>query len=190
MSKKKFQKKSATSQELSTASLPDIVFMLLFFFMVTTVLRETEILVEQKLPKATQLTKLERKSLVSHLYVGKPLNEKVYGSDPKLQANDVFIDPKQDLIQWVNQEKDKLSEVERDKMTVSLKGDIGTKMGIVVDIQQALREANSRKLLYNSKKPLPPRGEPRGESQGGREPRGGGESQGGRKRGRPRAKEE
>lgn len=148
----KFKRKSSASQELSTAALPDIVFMLLFFFMVTTVLRQTELLVEQKLPRATQLTQLERKSLVSHLYVGKPLNVKLHGNEPKIQANDVFIDVSS-LVQWVNREKDKLSEVERDKMTVSLKGDTDTKMGLIVDIQQELREANARKLLYNSLKP-------------------------------------
>ena len=148
-----FKRKSRTSQELSTASLPDIVFMLLFFFMVTTVLRETEILVEQKLPKATQLTKLERKSLVSHVYVGRPLNTKLQGREPKIQVNDVFINLDA-IVQWVNQEKDKLPEVERDKITISLKGDVETKMGIIVDIQQELREANARKLLYNSSKEI------------------------------------
>ena len=151
-----FQRKSSTSQALSTASLPDIVFMLLFFFMVTTVLRETDILVEQNLPRATQLTKLERKSLVSHLYVGRPLNTQLQGTEPKIQANDVFINLNA-IVQWVNQEKDKLSEVERDKITISLKSDIKTKMGIIVDIQQELREANARKLLYNSNPELAPR---------------------------------
>ena len=148
----RFKRKSSTSQELSTASLPDIVFMLLFFFMVTTVLRETTLLVEQRLPRSTQLTKLERKSLVSHLYIGKPLNPKLYGKEPKVQANDVFINPKS-LAQWVSQEKDKLSEVERDKITISIKSDVETKMGIIIDVQQELREVNARKLLYNSLKP-------------------------------------
>ena len=68
----KFGKKSNTSQDIPTAALPDIIFMLLFFFMVTTVLRETDILVKQQLPRAVQLTKLERKSLVSYIYIGEP----------------------------------------------------------------------------------------------------------------------
>ena len=144
----KFKKKSSTSSAISTASLPDIIFMLLFFFMVTTVLRETELLVKQEIPKATQLTKLERKSLVSHLYIGRPINPS-YGSEPRVQANDVFI-TEDDVLRWVNQEKDKLSEAERDRITVSLRVDIETKMGIVVDVQEQLREANARKVLYNS----------------------------------------
>ena len=151
MSFGKFAKKSKTSAAISTASLPDIIFMLLFFFMVTTVLRETEILVKQELPKATQLTKLEKKSLTAHLYIGKPNNTSAYGTEAKVQANDVFVEP-DEIVLWVAQEKDKLSEVERDQMTVAMKIDIETKMGIVVDVQEELREANARKILYNSLK--------------------------------------
>lgn len=147
----KFKKSSNTSQEIPTAALPDIIFMLLFFFMVTTVLRETSIMVEQKLPKSTQLSKLERKSLVSYIYIGKPKQVDVYGENPKVQVNDVFIGTK-DVIRFVNQEKDKLSEVERDQITISMKVDTETKMGIVTDVQQELREANARKVLYSSLK--------------------------------------
>ena len=124
----KFGKKSNTTQDIPTAALPDIIFMLLFFFMVTTVLRETDILVKQKLPKAAQLSKLERKSLVSYIYIGEPKQSS----------------------QFVNQEKDKLNEAERDQITMSLKVDVEAKMGIVSDVQQELREANARKILYSS----------------------------------------
>lgn len=147
----KFKKSSNTSQDIPTAALPDIIFMLLFFFMVTTVLRETSIMVEQNLPKSTQLSKLERKSLVSYLYVGKPKNPSLYGAEPKIQVNDVFIEVK-DVVRFVNQEKDKLSEVERDQITMSMKVDVEAKMGIVSDIQEQLREANARKVLYSSLK--------------------------------------
>ena len=126
----KFKKSSGTSQEIPTAALPDIIFMLLFFFMVTTVMRETDILVNQKIPKATQLTKIERKSLVSYIYVGEPKNVILFGSEPKIQVNDVFI-TKEDVIGFVNTEKDKLDEVERDQITMSLKVDVEVKMGIV-----------------------------------------------------------
>jgi biopolymer transport protein ExbD len=116
--------------------------------MVTTVLRETDILVEQNIPKAEQLKKLERKSLVSYLYIGEPKNPEKFGTEAKLQANDVFIEP-QDLLLWVSKEKDKLSEAERDKITIALKVDSDAKMGIVSDVQQKLRKANARKLMYN-----------------------------------------
>lgn len=116
-------------------------------------MRETDILVKQQLPRATQLTKIERKSLVSYIYIGEPKNPNLYGTEPRIQTNDVFIEPT-DIIQFVNQEKDKLSEVERDQITMSLKGDIEIKMGIVSDVQQQLREANARKVLYSSIKRL------------------------------------
>ena len=145
----KFKKSSDTSQDIPTAALPDIIFMLLFFFMVTTVLRETEIMVKQKLPRATQLTKIERKSLVSYIYIGEPKNVSLYGDEPKIQTNDVFITV-DDVVQFVNQEKDKLSEVERDQITMSMKVDVDVKMGIISDVQQELRKANARKVLYSS----------------------------------------
>lgn len=145
----KFKKSSNTQQEIPTAALPDIIFMLLFFFMVTTVMRETDILVKQSLPKATQLTKIERKSLVSYIYIGEPKNVSQFGDEPKVQTNDNFVDI-DDVILFVNQEKDKLSEAERDKITMSMKVDVGVKMGIVSDVQQELREANALKVLYSS----------------------------------------
>ncbi|MFT4833356.1 MAG: biopolymer transport protein ExbD [Marinoscillum sp.] len=145
----KFKKSSGTQQEIPTAALPDIIFMLLFFFMVTTVMRETDIMVKQQLPRATQLTKIERKSLVSYVYIGEPKNTNQYGDEPKIQTNDVFVDVSE-IVQFVSQEKDKLSEVERDQITMSLKVDVDVKMGIVSDVQQEFREANARKVLYSS----------------------------------------
>ncbi|WP_186754841.1 ExbD/TolR family protein [Echinicola salinicaeni] len=145
----KFKKKNKTEENIPTSALPDIIFMLLFFFMVTTVLREQELLVEQKLPQATQLQKLEKKSLISYLYVGKPKNTSLYGTEPIIQANDVPITTN-DILLWVNQEKDNLSEAERDQITISLKADRDVKMGPIADIQFELREADARKVLYAS----------------------------------------
>lgn len=149
MSGHKFKKKNKATQEIPTAALPDIVFMLLFFFMVVTVFREQEIKVKQRLPKATQLTKIERKSLVSHIYIGEPTNVSLFGSEPRIQTNDVFID-EDDIPRFVNNEKDKLTENERDQITMSLKVDEEVKMGIITDVQEKLRNANARKLLYST----------------------------------------
>jgi biopolymer transport protein ExbD len=145
----KFKKKTKADTNIPTSALPDIIFMLLFFFMVTTVLREQELLVEQKIPQATQLQKLQKKSLISYLYLGKPKNPQLYGVEPRIQANDVLINTS-DILQWVNQEKDALSEAERDQITISLKADRDVKMGPISDIQFELREADARKLMYAS----------------------------------------
>ena len=145
----KFKKKTGTSQDIPTAALPDIIFMLLFFFMVTTVLRETELLVEQKIPRAEQLKKMQKKTLVSYIYIGKPKDTNRYGEEPRIQLNDALASP-QDVIQFVSQEKDKLNEGERDQITMAMKVDKEAKMGIVSDVQQELREANALKVLYTS----------------------------------------
>lgn len=149
----KFRKKSKSNPEIPTSALPDIIFMLLFFFMVTTVLRETELLVEQKLPQAEQLTKIERKSLVSYIYIGPPKNTSKYGTEPRIQVNDVLV-TSADITRFVTQEKDKLSEAERDQITMSLKVDKKAEMGIISDVQQELREANARKLMYSTPKEI------------------------------------
>jgi biopolymer transport protein ExbD len=143
----KFRKKTKVKQDIPTSSMPDVVFMLLFFFMVTTELRETSIEVKQQIPKATQLRKLMRKTLVANLYIGEPNKPALYGKEPKIQADDVFIEPK-DIIRWVNEKKSELAENERDQLTVSLKVDKDAKRGIISDVEIELRKANARKLLY------------------------------------------
>ncbi len=145
----KFSKKQKAEPTVSTASLPDIVFMLLFFFMVTTVLREQDLLVEQKIPQATQLQKLQKKTLISYLFIGKPKNTSLYGTEPRVQANDALINTP-DIIQWVNQERDLLPEADRGLITISLKADRDVKMGPISDVQTELREADARRILYAS----------------------------------------
>ena len=144
----KFKVNTTAGNDIPTAALPDIIFMLLFFFMVTTVLRETEILVEQDVPRAEQLVKLERKDLVGHLYLGKPKSE-IYGTESLIQASDAFVSL-ETIGQWVNATRDELSESLRDQFTVALKTDKGVKMGLVTDLQSELREVNARKLLYQT----------------------------------------
>ena len=145
----KFKKKSSASQDIPTSALPDIIFMLLFFFMVTTVLREQDILVDQKIPKAEQLTKMQKKSLVSYIYIGKPKDTNRYGSEPRIQTNDVLVEPSA-IVQFVNQERDKLDEAERNQITMALKVDEEARMGIVSDVQEELQEANALKVLYST----------------------------------------
>jgi len=145
----KFKKKANVKQDIPTSSMPDVVFMLLFFFMVTTVLREQSINVQQRIPEASQLRKLQRKSLVTNLYIGEPKKTEEFGNEAKIQADDVFIEPK-DIILWVNRQKDALAENERDQLTVALKVDNEAKRGIIADVETELRKANARKLLYTT----------------------------------------
>ncbi|HCQ28854.1 MAG TPA: biopolymer transporter ExbD [Flavobacteriales bacterium] len=150
----KFKKKSdGGTPAISTASLPDIVFMLLFFFMVATKMRETTLKVQVTTPSVTEVDKIENKSLVSYIYIGKPIKklQAKFGTAPRIQLNDAFA-TKEDIFTWVNTEREKIDESERGKWTVALKVDKKTKMGIVTDVKQELRKANALKINYSSKK--------------------------------------
>ncbi len=139
---------------ISTASLPDIVFMLLFFFMVTTTIRDVSLLVKIKLPTASELTKLEKKSLVSYIYVGTPLKQytKLYGTEPRIQLNDQFAKVS-DIPDFILAERAARSEAEIPFMVTSLKVDENTKMQIVGDIKQELRKAAALHINYSSRHP-------------------------------------
>ncbi|MGQ7868411.1 ExbD/TolR family protein [Sunxiuqinia sp. sy24] len=138
---------------ISTASLPDIVFMLLFFFMVSTTMREVTLMVKVTVPEATELSKLEKKSLVSYIYVGTPHNQyqRVFGSEPRIQLNDQFAKVT-DIQDYITSEREARDEAEVPFMITSLKVDEFTKMGIVTDIKQELRKASALHINYSSRK--------------------------------------
>jgi biopolymer transport protein ExbD len=149
----KFRKKGGKGlPPISTASLPDIVFMLLFFFMVSTTMREVTFMVDIRLPSATELTKLERKSLVSYIYVGEPLiqYQKTFGVSSRIQLNDQFANVG-DIMDYIIAEREARSEAERPMMITSLKVDENTKMGIVTDIKQELRKSAALHINYSSR---------------------------------------
>ncbi len=134
---------------ISTSSLPDVVFMLLFFFMVSTTMREVEMKVELELPSATEIQKLEKKSLASYVYIGPPVAayQAKLGSAPKIQLNDAFAEIRH-IEEFIAAERDKLKEEERPEMTTVLKIDKPTKMGIVTELKQALRRARAQNIIY------------------------------------------
>ena len=136
---------------ISTGSLPDIVFIILLFFMVTTSMRQTEHMVMVSLPAASEIAKLERKDLSSYVYVGTPLPkyQGKYGTDSRIQLNDSFrtVDEIRD---FVAAERENLSEQDRPFMTISIKADRDTRMGIITDIKQELRRCNALKILYGA----------------------------------------
>lgn len=153
----KFRKDSSKDlPAISTASLPDIVFMLLFFFMVTTTIRDVSLLVKVQLPEATELTKLEKKSLVSYIYVGPPQKQytKMFGTEPRIQLNDQFAKVS-DIPDYILAERAARDEAEIPFMVTSLKVDELTKMQIVGDIKMELRKAAALHINYSSKKTTP-----------------------------------
>ena len=140
-------------QAISTASLPDIVFMLLFFFMVTTVMRETTLFVNVTTPKATEIKKLQKKSLVSYIYIGSPIKrmQASYGTAARIQLNDAFASV-DEIQEFIASEQEARDEKEIPYMTTSIKADETAKMGIITDVKQELRKANSLKINYSTRK--------------------------------------
>jgi len=139
--------------ELNTASLPDLVFAILFFFMMVTTMREVTLKVQFRAPQATELQKLEKKSLVTFVYVGRPMPEFIatVGSEPRLQLNDKFAEVAE-VGGYIGQEKSSMKEEDQPFMTVSIKADNETNMGLITDLKQALRDAYALKISYSARK--------------------------------------
>lgn len=138
--------------QISTASLPDMVFMLLFFFMVATVMRDNTLMIKNDLPFAQQVEKLDKKDLVININIGSPLEdfEAVYGTEARIQLNDKFADIK-DIQAFIQAERATKPEEVVNLLTTALKVDKNTRMGIVTDVKQELRKASALKINYTTK---------------------------------------
>ena len=145
----KKKKANASANDIPTASLPDIIFMLLIFFMVTTVLRETTVQVRTLLPKAEALTKIEQKRLVSYVWIG-PIKRGANDFGPtSIQIDDALVEDYA-VIRTVMYRK----WAEQPKLIVSLRVDETSEMGVVTNVQQELREAGTLRINYSSKRDL------------------------------------
>lgn len=147
------KKKSGELPPVSTASLPDIVFMLLFFFMTVTVMKNSDLMVNNDLPFADQIQKLDKKDRVIYIYAGKPSQryQDTYGTSPKIQLNDKFADVK-DVGNFILAERAGKREEIQNVLTTALKVDKDTGMGLISDIKQELRKVNALKVNYTTKK--------------------------------------
>jgi biopolymer transport protein ExbD len=146
------KKKSGDMPAISTASLPDIVFMLLFFFMVATVMRDTTLKIENQLPSADQVEKLEKKDLVMYIYVGQPQEQyqSKYGKESRIQLNDKFADVS-DIKAFIAAERASKREELIPFLTTALKVDKDANMGLIGDIKQELRKENALKINYTTR---------------------------------------
>jgi biopolymer transport protein ExbD len=146
----KFKKKKKGMPAVNTASLPDIVFMLLFFFMVTTTMRETDLKIDTpKLPSASEVKKLEHKSLVNTIYVGKAKDAKYGTTYNRIQLNDK-ISTADEVPAFIMNARLKVSEAEIPFMTTSIKADEKSSVGTITDIRLKLRDVNALKISYSA----------------------------------------
>lgn len=139
--------------EMNTSSLPDLIFTVLFFFMMVTTMREVTLKVKFDKPAGTQLEKLARKSCTSFIYIGQPTDalKAQVGSGTRIQLNDKFADASE-VYDYVVSERNELAEVDKPFFTVSLKADTKTPMGIMTDVKQVLRKAYALKIVYSANK--------------------------------------
>ena len=137
---------------LNTSSLPDLIFTLLFFFMIVTTMRGSRLKVEFTVPQARELEKLERKSLVTHIYVGRPAEpyRTRLGAENCIQLNDALADTA-DIAPYIESERARLAESDRPHMQISLKVDENTRMGLVTDIKEALRKVHALNVNYSAR---------------------------------------
>ena len=140
-----FKKKSSnTSQEIPTASLPDIIFMLLIFFMVTTVLRETDLLVNVSIPQAEAVEKIDQKRLIQYVYIGPERLDTGLG-EPAVQVDDAIVRDLPDIRQAMFR---RLREEPRTIISMRVDRDVET--GLLYDVQQELREAEALRVNYST----------------------------------------
>lgn len=146
-----YKSRSHEVPSLNTASLPDLIFTVLFFFMIVTHMQKTTMKVRYQVPQGTQLTRLTKKSAVSYIYIGKPIMANGIGvrAGSQIQLNDKFATPA-DVIDYISAEKERMSPEDKQQMTVSIKADRTTPMGTVTEVKQALRKAKALRISYSA----------------------------------------
>lgn len=136
---------------LNTASLPDLIFSVLFFFMIVTHMQKVAVKVQFRTPQGTELTRLTKKTAVTYIYIGKPEGnlQKTLGTATRIQLNDKFgsLD---DVVDYISAEGERMSPEDQQQMTVSVKADRTTKMSIIDNVKQALRKAKAYRISYSA----------------------------------------
>ncbi|MCR4852315.1 MAG: biopolymer transporter ExbD [Prevotella sp.] len=136
---------------LNMSSMPDLIFTVLFFFMIVTHMRSVPVKVRVQVPQGTELTKLTRKSAVTYIYIGKPMSGTVKNEPTKtrIQLNDKFASVDQ-VAPFVKSERSAMSPNDKQAMTVSIKADRETDMGTITDVKQQLRKAKAYRINYSA----------------------------------------
>ena len=143
-----FKRKDHSVPGLNTASLPDLIFTVLFFFMIVTHMKENQMKVKYQVPEGTKLERLAKKSTISHIYIGKPYKG---GGITAVQVNDKIVDVAE-IEDFIAAERNRMSSEDAKQMTVSIKADKKADIGVITDVKQSLRRANALKILYSGRK--------------------------------------
>lgn len=146
-----FRRRNREVPGLNTSSLPDLIFSVLFFFMIVTHMRQVTLKVQYQVPQGKELSRLTKKSAVSYIYIGRPVADKrqQVGDTMLVQLNDKYATPAE-VMDYIQAEKKRMSPEDLRQMTVSIKADQHTKMGIITDVKQALRQAKALRINYSA----------------------------------------
>lgn len=140
----RLNKKKRYVPELNTSALPDLIFTVLFFFMIVTHMRQTDVKVQVQMPEGKELQKLQKKYAITYLYIGKDKQ-----GVPRIQINNQII-PLDNLTEAIRNERSKLPLDEQQFHTISIKADKNMPMSIIADVKNALREAHALKISYSA----------------------------------------
>nr|WP_308535728.1 biopolymer transporter ExbD [uncultured Prevotella sp.] len=144
-----YRQRSHDIPALNTASLPDLIFTILFFFMLVTQMRKITVKVKYRVPQGTELTRLTKKTTTSYIYVGKQMNDlgEVESDSTSIQLNDRIVQMAE-IKNYLLKERQDMDAIDKKQMMVSIRGDKDTRMGIMIDIKQTLRESNVLNVNY------------------------------------------
>ena len=144
MMRRRFRRPDHSVPELNMASLPDLIFTVLFFFMIVTHMRDVEKRVTYQTPAGTEVEK-QHKSSVVHIYIGKPADGS--SDDYVIQLNDK-IATVADIARFMEGERQRMNSEDQERMTVSIEADRDVPMAPINDVKQALRQSYALNISY------------------------------------------
>ncbi len=145
----RFRRSRPEMPGLNTASLPDLIFSVLFFFMIVTHMRKVTLKVKYREPQGVELTRLAKKSTVTYIYIGKSLQGSGRSGKTVIQMNDKIVTPAE-IVDYLSEARSKMTPDEQQQMMVSIKADRDTRMEVINEVKQALRQAKALKISYSA----------------------------------------
>ena len=147
------RQRQRTVPALNVASLPDLIFTVLFFFMIVTHMRDVDPKVQYTVPQGTELAKEVNKSGLVYIFIGKPVDAqgRVIADEPRIQMGDRYVTV-DEIGAEIEKERNRMSEDDRQRLTVSIRADRDTEMGLINDVKQALRKAGALYINYSATK--------------------------------------
>lgn len=149
------RQRQRTVPALNVASLPDLIFTVLFFFMIVTHMRDVDPKVQYNVPEGTELTKEVNKSGLVYLFIGKPVDAqgRVITDETRIQMGNRYVTV-DEIGAEIEKERNRMSEDDRQRLTVSIRADRDTEMGLINDVKQALRKAGALNINYSATKEM------------------------------------